>query len=490
MTPAYRLLVAAFVCAAAATAACGQPAAETPATPSDDARQFAGLVWSASDTVLNHHVNPPTRQQMILAGLKASLDRSDSKDSPTSGQLSRSVSALSSEQELKDYLHEAWEAWKVPAESAADVRNQFIRDMFAIVEGRPNYIAANEYKVHRQLRDNLYEGIGIAIGYDPNDQMPVINTTFPRGPARLAGAKRMDRIVSVDGQPTHTRGLRAAIDMLRGEKGTPVEIVVQQPGTAKKRTLKMTRGVIPFDTVLGARQTEDERWSYTVPTEERIGYIKIGSIRGSTPHELRTVARTLEAQGARALIVDLRGTRPGDLRHTVMLADALIDRGVIGQVRDSAGTEHYESKRDCLFRNWPIAVLIDGSTQRDAEWLAAALKDSGRATLVGQHTAGQGFVEATIQLDKGSGAVALLSGAFHRADGRSLVQPRPTTVGPSPVNLRRDIPGGAAPKEVELVRVVHPDHVVSAASRAASGNSPKAKAIEILRDELDNSGGQ
>jgi carboxyl-terminal processing protease len=192
------------------------------------------------------------------------------------------------------------------------------------------------------------------------------------------------------------------------------------------------------------------------------------------------------------------------------VADALLDGKAFGQVRTSKGVRKYEADADCLFRGWPMAVLVNEQTSGETEWLAAALQDRKRAVLVGAATAGQGLTFASIPTEDG-GAVTLATGLLERADGSPLqtagsYQRRPTMdrasaqndragvkpdhevvdpernrrrVGPSTVTVTNEPPAGTAKKRVDSYYRIDPD------SRPSKEQDPViVKAVEILRSLL------
>jgi carboxyl-terminal processing protease len=135
----------------------------------------------------------------------------------------------------------------------------------------------------------------------------------------------------------------------------------------------------------------------------------------------------MRGTGHSSLILDLRSVR-GTLHNTVLLADALLDHGTIGQVRTCRDVTKYEADQDCIFRDWPLAILVDRGTSGEAEWLAAALQDAQRAKIVGELTAGHGFTMTSVLLPEGGGAIMLATGLLERANGKPLRGERVTRV--------------------------------------------------------------
>ncbi|HZW30692.1 MAG TPA: S41 family peptidase, partial [Isosphaeraceae bacterium] len=283
-----------------------------------------------------------------------------------------------------------------------------------------------ESKVAEQFAGNRYVGIHIALGMDDQEKRPKIFDVFEGGPADRAGVKKDDLLEQIDGVDTKGMDVRQAVDRLRGAEGTDVTIKVRQPKESKSRTMTITRGRHVHATITGIRKRSPGGWDVRLNDADPIGYLRISEISVSTPHELLKLARQLESEGVRALVLDLRGLRGDSLHPAVLLADRLLDRGPIGRVRTARGETTYQADPDALFRGWPMAVLIDLATSGTAEWLAATLQDNHRAILIGEPTrsaiapSSGALVRSTIPVGDGAWSITLATGQLERGDGRPL----------------------------------------------------------------------
>src|SRR5262249_31851999 len=196
----------------------------------------------------------------------------------------------------------------------------------------------SEAKIAGQISGNRYVGIGIQIDLDKEQRLPRIVTPIRGGPAHKGGIRAGDLIVQVDGKDLTGVGLQKAIEWLRGEEGTSFTVVVRQPG-GPPRTLKLTRTVVPFDDVYGFRRAGDG-WTFRVEADGKaspVGYLAVRSLRSSTLHELRRLEPKLRAEGARALVLDFRAAAGGNLSHVALVADGLLDGGLLWRTRDARG---------------------------------------------------------------------------------------------------------------------------------------------------------
>ena len=180
-------------------------------------------------------------------------------------------------------------------------------------------------------------------------------------------------------------------------------------------TLK--RAKVPFQHVFGYRRVSADGWSYHVEPDLPIAYLRVDPPVSSTLHELRQAERKLRAEGFQAVVIDLRSYGGGNLSHAALVADGLLDGGVMWRVQGS-GTNpptEYRADRECLFRDWPMAVLIDGRLSMGDALIAAALQDNKRAILVGEPTKVTGYVSTVVQLPGEPLALVIPTGRLERA---------------------------------------------------------------------------
>ncbi|MGH7127894.1 MAG: S41 family peptidase, partial [Planctomycetaceae bacterium] len=340
------------------------------------------------DTVLEHHIDPPTRQQMVL-DLVRQMHTQTGEPVPTG--LSRRVSRLTETEDLHALLSEFWTEARTRSKLPPDRLELFVlSNMLEGLPGEANLTSAKDHAVEEQLAANRYVGVGIALRIDKQSRQPAMAEVIPNGPADRIGAREGDHIEQIDGVSTEGKPLAEVVDLLRGERGTEVTLVLRQPGETESRTLTITRDVVPIDSVTGYELLP-------AGDGQQVAYLKIERITASTAHELRQYEQKLIGDGAAALVLDLRFNFGGELHHAVLLADALLDGGKIGRVRTAAGEiKEYEAQRESLFKDLPLAVLMGRNMSGPAEWIAAALKDQNRAVLIGEPTAGRGFVHTGV----------------------------------------------------------------------------------------------
>ncbi len=286
-----------------ATVATAGESAESALTP-QQAQDLAKLAVQITDAVLDHHLDPPARQQMLLDGMKALYDKAHE---PVPSGLSRRVSGLTTPEQLAGLILELKPKPASKPISFQDLESTFRSGLLQCVGGEADLISAKDRRVAEQIEGNRYVGLHIALGTDDQEKRPKMHEVIEGGPADKAGVKKDDILEQIDGVDTKGMNLREAVNRLRGEDGTIVTIVVRQPKEQQSRTMKIARGMLPRTTVSGIRRRSSGEWDVRLNGPDAIGYLRINDLTASTPHELRKLAQQIESEGIRSIVIDLRG---------------------------------------------------------------------------------------------------------------------------------------------------------------------------------------
>jgi RNA polymerase sigma-70 factor (ECF subfamily) len=378
-----------------------------------DARPLARRWWAIMELIEKTHLEPCSRRDMILAGATALLHVAKT---PAPADLERRVSGIANVEQLATFLAAIWpNTGSTPNEK---LEIALLEGMLKKIPGEPQLLTAVHTQVSNQLSGNRYVGIGIQLGMNKEEKVPQILNPFRSGAARKAGAMAGDLLVEVEGKSTYNIELTKIVEWLRGEEGTGVTIGVRKPGSTEKRSLQLIRAVISIDTCLGYRRGSEESWTYRVDPAVPVGYVRVDSIRASTLHELRKLESQLQAEGCRALVLDFRSSNgAGVFYHAALVADGLLDGGLMWSVRDAHGeVKEFRADRECLFRNWPLAVLVDKElADRAHGGVIAALQDNGRAIVVGELPKCDGYVNAVLPLPERGESLVLRTARMERA---------------------------------------------------------------------------
>ena len=271
------------------------------------------------------------------------------------------------------------------------------RSMHGMVDSLDPHSEYLESKDNRELEEDLdgeYGGIGIEV--EMHKGAFCVVEPIPGSPGYRAGIRVGDQIVSIDGKPVeHGVPMDKVVDKLRGKPHTHVRIGLVRPSDGSRMDLNLVREVIKVVSVRGARVIDGAT-----------GYIQIVEFSDHTGEQFDEALNQLLKKGIDSLIIDLRNNPGGLLDSAVDVAEPFFKKGeliVYTQGRRPSDKENYLSDTDGDPLNIPVAVLINGDTASAAEIVAGALKDAGRAVIVGERSYGKGSVQTIFKLKNGEG---------------------------------------------------------------------------------------
>jgi carboxyl-terminal processing protease len=283
-----------------------------------------------------------------------------------------------------------------------------VRGMLATLDPHSQFLDTAEHEEIRISASGNYVGVGLEV--KSRDGQLVVVTPIAGGPAARAGLRPGDVIVSVDGEPVDGASVDDAILRLRGEPGTTVVVTALREG-AGPTPVSLQRGPVHVQSVMATALADD------------YGYVRISRFNDTTAADLRRAIEGLQRRGGglSGLVLDLRDNPGGVLDAAVAVADAFLEGGVIvsasGRTRDA--TFRHDALPGDVLDGAPIAVLINGASASAAEIVAGALRDHGRATLVGARTFGKGSVQTVLPLSGGR-AVKLTTSRYFTPSGDSI----------------------------------------------------------------------
>ncbi|MDP6423912.1 MAG: S41 family peptidase [Planctomycetota bacterium] len=254
------------------------------------------------------------------------------------------------------------------------------RGMLRALDPFSSYLTSDQYARFAFDLNRHYGGIG-AFVRNPDGLFQITRPIYS-GPAYKAGLLSGDRILAVDGWNTGDKELDEIIRRLKGKPDTEVKIKVWRAGWPEPKDLTLTRAVIQVPSV-----NED-----MLPG--KIGYVELIAFASDTSKELRYKLQGLKESGARAVIVDLRANSGGYLSQAEAVADLFLPKDkLIVYTKSTRKEERHFSRKDPVFPDVPIVVLINGSTASASEIVSGALQDHHRATIVGEQSYGKGSVQ-------------------------------------------------------------------------------------------------
>ena len=257
------------------------------------------------------------------------------------------------------------------------------------------FIDAERYRLASEDIGGSFEGIGATV--NSVDGAIVIVRPFRNSPAMQAGIRPGDVILEVDGESTEGWSLEQAVAVIRGPRGTDVELLVRH-ADGEEELIVITRDRIVVPSVESLPITDRSG----NPVAD-VGYILITQFTEDTRNELLELLDGARNAGLSQLIIDVRGNPGGLLNATVETTGEFIDEGVILRQIDREGNEEvFRDRAGGAGVDLELVVLINEHSASGSEVMAAALRDSGRAVLIGTTTTGKGTVNVPRRLSDGS----------------------------------------------------------------------------------------
>ncbi|MBX3275981.1 MAG: S41 family peptidase [Sandaracinaceae bacterium] len=287
-----------------------------------------------------------------------------------------------------------------------------IRGMVQTLDPHSAFMDPDEYRILTADTMGRFGGIGVEI--DVRDGWLTVHGVIAGGPADAAGVLPGDRFLRIEGRMARDMPVSEAVQVMRGEPGTRVRVHLRREGHDEAIALELTRAIVEVEAV-EARILPD-----------RTVHLRIKSFQATTTDEVRraldaAAERTASSGGVRGVLLDLRRNPGGLLNEAVRVSDEFLSSGVIVSTRGRGGRVLSEASAHAAGTrpDWPMVVLVDHYTASAAEIVAGALRDHGRAIVVGSRTWGKGSVQNVIELPDGS-ALKLTIARYYTPSGRSI----------------------------------------------------------------------
>ncbi len=303
-----------------------------------------------------------------------------------------------------------------------------IRGLFeSIDDPYSQYLDKQEYKSLSQDMEGDFSGIGVSIQLISGNVTVV--SVFKSSPADKAGMQSGDVIIGVDGADIQGKGTQHASNLLRGEAGTRVGVTVFRPRTGEKLNLTMMRSRI-FAHALEMEDLGDDMF-----------YICISQFTSTTSRDFSLLMELLRRKGVKGIILDLRDNPGGLLDAAVDVASELVPRGPIVELRRKHFKQVIGSDKDNEVI--PTVILVNQGSASASEIVAGAVRDRGKAILVGERTFGKASVQTMFPLSGDLGGFKLTIGEYYTPSGKAI----------SGVGLKPNI-------AIEQERIIVPDTLI------------------------------
>ena len=292
-----------------------------------------------------------------------------------------------------------------------DLIEMSIPEILSNLDPHTSYFSAEELKASTDDLNGSFSGIGISFMLD-NDTIGVIEV-IPGGPSEKVGIMPGDRIVMIDDSVATGEKMTngAVMKRLRGAKGTKVKLGIKRQNSKKLLSFTVTRGDIPINTVDAFYMLDNIT-----------GYVKINQFGRHTYDEFLTSMASLQEEGAKRYVIDLRGNGGGFMEMAVLMVNEFLpaDQPIVftkGRYQHDDG--EVWSDGNGSFQDAEIAVLIDEFSASASEIFAGAMQDNDRGLIVGCRSFGKGLVQKEFVLPDSS-AIRLTTARYYTPSGRCI----------------------------------------------------------------------
>lgn len=299
-----------------------------------------------------------------------------------------------------DYVVEVDEAAAIEAS---------IDGMLTSLDPHSSYLNPDEFRDMQVQTSGEYGGLGIEV--TAQDGFVKVVSPIDGTPAAKAGVKPEDYLTAIDGVSIVGLPLSDAVKQMRGAVGTSLTITIAR------------EGVEPFDLTLTRENIRPVSVRHKV--YDNIGYVRISTFNERTTESLDVALDNIrkEAKGpVKGLVLDLRDNPGGLLEQSIEVSSRFLEGGEIVSTRGRRPQDvaRYNAVRAKRFANVPIVVLVNNGSASAAEIVAGALKDRGRARVLGTTTFGKGSVQTVLPLGPGKGAIRLTTSRYYTPSGGSI----------------------------------------------------------------------
>jgi carboxyl-terminal processing protease len=283
-----------------------------------------------------------------------------------------------------------------------------IRGMLNGLDPHSVYLSEEDFNDLQTSTSGEFSGLGLEVGME-NGFVKVVSP-IDGSPAAEAGLESGDIILKLGKKPVKGMNLGEAIEMMRGPKGTTIELTIAREGLSQPFKVVLTRDVIRVASVR-------KRW-----LEPGYAYLRIAQFQKDSGQDVQRALADLQGQAQmKGLVLDLRNNPGGVLTASVEVADQFLDGGTVvyTEGRIDKSQTRYNATPDDSTRGAPMVVLINGGSASASEIVAGALQDHRRAVIMGTDSFGKGSVQTILPLSDDR-AIKLTTALYFTPNGRSI----------------------------------------------------------------------
>ena len=289
---------------------------------------------------------------------------------------------------------------------------QSIGGMLQTLDPHSNFMDPRSYAQLRERQEGRYYGLGITINVI--DGGITVMSIFEGSPAFRKGLRRGDVIAEISGEDATDMTSDEAVSLLRGPRGSSVNIAIRRAGYEELIDLSVERDEITIRSIQG---------SFMV--DEQTGYVRLRDFSETTGEELEEKLSELDELGMQRLLLDLRDNPGGPLDQAIRVSNAFLPRDDLivytrGRVNNS--DQDYHARQESAFTDLPVVVLVNRNSASASEIVAGAIQDHDRGLIVGETTFGKALVQSIYRVSHGAG-LALTTARYFTPSGRMIQRP-------------------------------------------------------------------
>jgi len=289
----------------------------------------------------------------------------------------------------------------------SETMDSAINGLLQSLDPYSGYMRPEDFENMQTDTSGKFGGLGIEVTMESG--VVKVITPLDDTPAAKAGVKAGDFIVRIDGEQVQGKTLMEAVNLMRGEVGSPIEITIRRKGKKKAIEIKIIREIIQVKSV-------------TSKIISDIGYLRLTSFNQNSSEQLRKNIKKISSKNnVKGFILDLRNNPGGLLSQAIEISDFFLDSGEIVSTRGRKTKENRKwfAKNGDLIKGKSLIVLINNGSASASEIVAGALKDHKRAILLGENSFGKGSVQSIIPL-KNKGGIRLTISKYYLPSGKSI----------------------------------------------------------------------
>jgi carboxyl-terminal processing protease len=281
-----------------------------------------------------------------------------------------------------------------------------LHGLLEALDPNSSYLSPKEYQDYKSKKTDAKADIGAAVskrfGY------AAVISVIPGGPADKAGIQGSDIFEAIEGHSTREMSLAGIRALLSGQPGSNITVSVVRARRAEPQKVVITRDVVTVPAVTDKVM------------EDGVGYIKVDALTKGKSQEIAALIKTLQKQGAKKLVLDLRNSGEGEESEGIATANLFLNHGTITYLQGQKyPREAFTAEANKSITNLPVAVLVNHGTAGPAEIIAAAILENARGDVVGDKTFGDGSVQKVIDLPDGS-ALILSVAKYYSPSGKAI----------------------------------------------------------------------